>query len=331
MPGGPDYNPGALSAALAICLCLLAACAGQYDQSPSAPAGDIPPRHLITGLPLHPQVEDQCGPASLATMLSVRGVQVDPESLRGKLYVPDKEGALTTEMVARARRFGLLVYPLEPELRPVLEEVAAGNPVLVMQNLALDWLPRWHFSVVIGFDRVREVVIIRSGDERAQEVPFDLFVKTWDRADRWAVVIVAPRDLPATAREHAFIRAANDLEQVGELDAALAAYLAAAVAWPDSDGARFGAGNVAYALGRYAQSVEWFAEFIAMRPTSAAGWNNMAYSLRQLDCDAAAYAAARCAVRLDPANDGLRESAASFEPARESGSDSACQVPGCPR
>jgi hypothetical protein len=31
---------------------------------------------------------------------------------------------------------------LEPRLEAVLQEIAAGNPVLVLQNLALDWAPQ---------------------------------------------------------------------------------------------------------------------------------------------------------------------------------------------
>jgi hypothetical protein len=33
-----------------------------------------------------------------------------------------------------------------------LREVAAGNPVLVLQNLSFAWAPVWHYAVVMGYD-----------------------------------------------------------------------------------------------------------------------------------------------------------------------------------
>ena len=268
----------------------------------------LPESHLIGGLPFFPQIEDQCGPASLATVLAARDVHVQPQSLRGKLYIPGKEGAVTTEMIARARRHGLLVYPLRPELADVLEEVAAGNPVLVMQNLGFSWMPRWHFSVVIGFDRNDNSLIIRSGDTPRRTVGAELFLKTWSRAQHWAVVVVQPQELPATAQRDVFLAAAGELEQVGESQAALAAYTAAVSRWPDSDVALLGAGNTAYALALFERAVAFFTTLIELNPSSAAGWNNLAYSLMQVNCPAASVAAIDCALQLDPTNETFLES-----------------------
>lgn len=102
----------------------------------------LPKSHTISNLPYFPQEEDQCGPASLATMLGARGITVTPQDLRAKVNIPAKEGSLTTEMVAQARRHGMVVYPLKPRLSDVLTEISGGNPVLGLQNLGFNWLPR---------------------------------------------------------------------------------------------------------------------------------------------------------------------------------------------
>lgn len=44
-------------------------------------------------------------------------------------------------MLVASRRNGLPAYPLKPKLEAVLREVAAGNPVLVFQNLSLPIYP----------------------------------------------------------------------------------------------------------------------------------------------------------------------------------------------
>ncbi len=86
--------------------------------------------------------------------------------MKDEVFIPGREGSLQLEMVAAARRHGMLVYPLQGGLESVLEEVAAGNPVLVLQNQAFSWWPRWHFAVVVGFDRERRELVLRSGITR---------------------------------------------------------------------------------------------------------------------------------------------------------------------
>ena len=50
-----------------------------------------------------------------------------------------------------------------PRLADLLQEVAAGHPVIVLQNLGLEWIPVWHYSVVIGYDLSRGQLVLRSG------------------------------------------------------------------------------------------------------------------------------------------------------------------------
>src|SRR5690606_40172617 len=90
---------------------------------------------------------DVCSSDLLATMLNQRGIDTAPEQLVERVYLPERKGSLQVEMVAAARAHGLLVYPLQPKLETLLTEVAAGNPVLVLQNLAFDRWPQWHFAV----------------------------------------------------------------------------------------------------------------------------------------------------------------------------------------
>ena len=85
-------------------------------------------------------------------MLNVRGMTVTPGELIPQVYLPAREGSLQAEIVAATCRRGLLAPPVEPALDALLAEIAAGHPVLVLQNLGLNWLPRWHYAVAIGYD-----------------------------------------------------------------------------------------------------------------------------------------------------------------------------------
>ena len=96
--------------------------------------GDLPRQVLLDDVAFYPQVKYQCGPAALATMLDYRDVDVTPDNLIEKVYIPERNGSLQIEMVATARSYGKLTYPLEKQLQALLSELAAGNPVLVFQN-----------------------------------------------------------------------------------------------------------------------------------------------------------------------------------------------------
>ena len=306
------------------------ACATPAPDIPRETANSLASRHVIPGIPFHPQVEDQCGPASLATMLGARGVIVDPLSLRGKVYIPGKKGAVTAEMVARARQYDMLVYPLDPKLPDILKEVNAGNPVLVLQNLAYEWMPRWHFSVVTGYDLQRELVVLRSGKSEDREVGFTLFNRTWQRAEGWAVVIMLPQQLPATAKEQPYIRAANQLEMVGRTQPALTAYETAIANWPNSTNANFAAGNAAYTLEQYGQARDFFTTSVELQPGAAASWNNLAYSLLRLGCTVEAQRAVACALDLEPGDANFQHSLSDISSQARAPASTSCRIPTCP-
>ena len=106
----------------------------------------LAPRVELTETPFFPQEEHQCGPAALATVLNYHQLAVTPAELTPQVYLPEREGSLQIELVAAARRYGMLAYPLRGNLSDLMTEVAAGNPVLVLQNLAFGWLPKWHYG-----------------------------------------------------------------------------------------------------------------------------------------------------------------------------------------
>ena len=67
------------------------------------------------------------------------------------VYTPGREGTLASDMIAAARRNGRVAVPVT-SLPALLAELAAGNPVIVFQNLGLGFVPRWHYAVAFGYD-----------------------------------------------------------------------------------------------------------------------------------------------------------------------------------
>jgi len=279
---------------------LLSACAGRSPMvMPEATElAHLPDRILLQDVPFHAQDAYQCGPASLAMVLNHRGVAATPDSLKDRVYLPERKGTLQVEMISAARERDLLVYPLDKDLQAILTELAAGNPVLVMQNLAFNWYPQWHYAVVVGYDLNAREMLVHSGLNKAQREPFHVFMRTWSRADYWARVMLPPGQLPATARPLTYLRAASDLEQTGRLHSAEAAYRSAVEQWPDQPTARFGLGNTLWAGDKRPAALEQFQQLVNDFPDFQPGWNNLATGLELSGCASAAAAARQCSQQV---------------------------------
>lgn len=263
----------------------------------------LPERVELSETPFFPQERYQCGPAALATVLGAQGTAVAPDTLVPEVYLPSRQGSLQTELVAAARKRGKLAVPVSPILDDLLAEISAGHPVLVLQNLGFDALPRWHYAVAVGYDLERGALILRSGTMARRVTPFDVFLRTWDRSKRWGLIVLQPGALPARPDPASYLAAASTLETLGKQDEAAVAYLAATARWPDHAAAWLALGNSYYARRALPDAEAAFREAVRAEANAAPGWNNLAYALAERGCVDAAREAARCAARIAPAQD----------------------------
>jgi tetratricopeptide (TPR) repeat protein len=262
-----------------------------------APPGGLPPRAELRDAPFFPQTPYHCGPAALATVLTYVGLAATPEQLSDAVFLPAREGALQTEMLAAARRFGALAVPLAPQLVAVLADVAAGHAVVVLQNLGLSFVPRWHYAVVVGYDLQARELVLRSGTVEHEVMRFNLFERTWARGGYWAVVALPPGRLPTSATEADAVQAAIGFERVAPAAQALRAYDSVVERWPGNLLAGLGQGNTRFAAGDLAGAALSF-ERVAAQHDSAAAWHNLAaVRLREGDRAGAQVAAERALAR----------------------------------
>jgi len=287
----------AAAGALLLIFCLAGCATPQVAALIARPPPALPEKAELASVPFYPQERYQCGPAALATALVFSGVATSPEALLSQVYLPEREGSLQTEMLAAARRQQRVAYRLAPQLEDVLQEIAAGTPVIVLQNLSFAFIPRWHYAVVVGYDRTTEEIVLRSGTTRRLVMSLSNFERTWARSDHWAIVAVPPERLPATAAEDAYVAAAVALERVSA-NAAQRAYAAALSRWPRNFVARIGSGNLAYAMKDFAAAESAFRQATRDHPQAADAWNNLAQTLLEVGRKDEALGAAQRAVAL---------------------------------
>jgi hypothetical protein len=282
-------------------LVLLAGCATtpQTNTLLANRPADLPERAEVSGVPFFPQDAYQCGPAALATVLVKAGAATTPTQLSPKVYLPERQGSLQAELLGATRRYGMVAYRVKPALESVLREVAAGDPVVVLQNLRLKSVPQWHYAVLVGYDLARTRVTLRSGDVERREMPLDRFERSWADGEHWAIVVLPPERLPATATatEGDYLTAVAALERVSPT-AAQRAYQTALARWPNSLVASIGLGNAAYALKDLGQAERAYRQAITQHPDSGDAWNNLAQVLADGGHLAEARAAAEHAILL---------------------------------
>jgi tetratricopeptide (TPR) repeat protein len=271
----------ALAGVFVLAFVLLSGCATPQVTSLDArwPA-ELPDKVELTDVPFFPQEDYECGPAALAMVAGAAGVSVLPDDLVEQVYLPGRKGSLQQEMLAATRRQGLVAYPLSPRLEDLMREVAAGNPVLVFQNLSFEVYPVWHYAVAIGYDRDRNTLVLHSGRTERMEMSLFTFERTWARGQYWSMLALPPTRLPATADASVYTSATAALERLNP-KAAQVAYTTALHKWPDERTALLGAGNTAYALGQPSAAIAAYQSAVNHHPDFADAWNNLAQVLME--------------------------------------------------
>lgn len=260
-------------------------------------AGNVPPRVEIETIPFYSQKAYQCGPAALAMVLNWSGLPISPEDLTAEVFTPQRKGSLQSAMVSAVRRNGRIAYVFT-ELSDLFVEVAAGHPVIILQNLGLSWYSVWHYAVVVGYDLSEKYVILRSGNIRRKLMSFQIFEKTWARGNYWGLLILQSNQLPATVKEDLFLNALLGLEEARQFRFAIDGYHTALTQWPKNLTAHIGIGNCYYALGELENAEEALRKAIRLHPKSGPVFNNLAQIFFEQGRKQDALAAAKKAVSL---------------------------------
>jgi hypothetical protein len=292
---------------------LLTGCASIPDAVRSLPGEES---LELVDTPFFPQERYQCGPAALTTILVASGAEALLDDVVDAVYLPGSMGSLQLELVAATRRHDRLPYVIDGTLATIHAELEAGRPVLVLQNLGIAAIPRWHYAVVVGIDVGSGDVVLRSGTERRRVTPIDTFLRTWRRGEYWGLVTLSPDELPAALDRTRYFSAIAGLEETGRHEAAAMAWRTAAARWPGDRTVLFGLATAEFKRGRIVEAEATYRKLLDIDNDHVAARNNLAWLLADQGRFVEAQRAIAEALRLnkEPAlEDELRDTASRIQ------------------
>lgn len=198
------------------CAAVLAGCAGGV----SPQIKRLPERVELNSVPFFRGEMYQGAPQSLAALLTLQGTVITPGLLEKPLHLPGGEARLQQSLQTLAREYGLVVYPLDDELAALLEQVAAGYPVLLRYTEGSAFWSGPRYAILAGYNRQKRTVLLRSGMNRRSLMSFDAFESAFKDAGGWAVLIQQPTQLPANVDSQRWLKAVDELAGAGQEQAA---------------------------------------------------------------------------------------------------------------
>ena len=260
---------------------------------------NLTPQTELTQVPFYAQTEYQCGPATLAMVLNHQEVDASLEQLIPQVFLPGREGSVQPEMLATVRRYEQLAFPIRGTMDALLSHLEAGDPVVVMQNLALPAFPMWHYAVAIGFDLPNETLILRSGEIERHTMSFSRFDATWARTGRWGFVVSEPGTLPEGVTARNALEAISAFEEQHGSAASLSSWQAFAERYPTNPLGKFALGNALYAAEQPDAALQAFESATQFDSAMGAAWLNVALVRLQQEDTTGAHEALSQAAALE--------------------------------
>ena len=155
-------------------------------------AGSLRSSRAFLKVPFFPDKTDQCGPSTLASVLSFWGRGGDPTQLRREMYVAKLHGTLPMDLLITAQNHGLKADMVRGDLNTLRAELNAGRPVIAMLNLGFLILPVDHYVVVTGFDDERKGLFAHSGGTENEFMYYKQFLRQWEKTDDWTLLTRVP-------------------------------------------------------------------------------------------------------------------------------------------
>jgi len=146
--------------------------------------------HVINNVPFFPQEDYQCGPASLASVLTYWNIHTEPDEIGRDIFSKSARGTLTIDMMLYAQKKGLYVQQFKGSSEALRNYLDSGYPLIVLVDYGISLFQMNHFMVVTGYRN--SSVIVHSGRFQNKLIPEKDFLASWKKTDYWSLLIKKP-------------------------------------------------------------------------------------------------------------------------------------------
>lgn len=150
---------------------------------------DFPGQAVHVVVPFFPDGTDQCGPATLASILTYWGIPSEPAVLKAEIYRPQVGGTLPIDFLLAVEDRGLKANVSGGTLKRLKAELDAHHPVVALLNLGWLVFPQGHYVVITGYDERQQGVYMHSGLARDLFVPYAQLFSDWEKTGRWMLQV----------------------------------------------------------------------------------------------------------------------------------------------
>jgi tetratricopeptide (TPR) repeat protein len=248
---------------------------------------------LALEVPFVAQKDNYCGPAALAMVANYYGHPVTQDEIAGAIYLPEIRGTLTADLAGYAQRFNLWTRQYQGTRADLHEKLSAGIPMIVLGKVG----SQFHYFVVLHYRG--DELIVHSDTRPYLHIREDDFLRWWNRADRWTLLVCPPEKAAwqLSADEH------NDLgvflERAGKYAAATGHYREATAHDAGNSYFQMNLGNALLRQKLYAEAATVFAK-ACDNPDAL---NNLAYAYGELNANLdEAVALSDRAIKLQPSH-----------------------------
>lgn len=177
-------------------VCLLSGCStGAKELAIARPSQAV----LIKDVPFFPQLDYQCGPASLAGVLNYYGDTVTPDEIAEAIYRQKIRGTVSLDMVLYARQRGFDSKWYEGNTDDIVRAVDSGSPLVVMIDLGFSLARAYHYMVITGYSS--QGVIANTGTTSQKLISWERFMSQWERTNNWTL-LVTPKKAVLSSRQN---------------------------------------------------------------------------------------------------------------------------------
>ncbi len=145
---------------------------------------------LVLNVPHHPEPEGFCGPSALTSVLNYWRSDISVDEVTRAVYLPQLKGTLGIDLARFAREKGMRAEMMTGSLLELKANLSRGIPPIAFINLGVRLFPVGHFVVVTGIDEARQEVIVHSGPEANQQIPYRVFLAAWEKTGFWMLQVV---------------------------------------------------------------------------------------------------------------------------------------------